>query len=196
MQMLVPYLQRLTARDSLSEIESQELFEILMTQDCPPEQVAGVLVALNTKGIAADELVGFVKGLKRHALAFPAISDALVDTCGTGGGTDSFNISTGASIVVAAAGAKVAKHGNRAVSSRCGSADVLEALGVNVNLDAEQAHAVYEKTGMMFLFAPNLHPIMRKVGPIRRALGVRTIFNWLGPLANPAGAKAQLIGVY
>jgi anthranilate phosphoribosyltransferase len=120
----------------------------------------------------------------------------LVDTCGTGGGPPTFNLSTGAAILAAAAGAKVAKHGNRAVTSKCGSADVLEALGIGLGSEPEQLLKVLENVGIAFLFAPHHHPAMRHVGPARKAIGVRTVFNQLGPLANPAGARRQLVGVY
>jgi anthranilate phosphoribosyltransferase len=163
-------------------------------------EIAALLTALATRGETAEELTGFAEAMRELATSLP-LSDAeraaLVDTCGTGGdGLGTFNISTGAALVAVAAGAKVAKHGNRAVTSKCGSADVLEALGVPVTLSPEQAVACQRETGFMFLLAPALHPAMKRVMPIRRALGFRTIFNLAGPLTNPAGAQAQVMGVY
>jgi anthranilate phosphoribosyltransferase len=154
------------------------------------------LVALRMKGVNAAELAGFAEVLREHAVSLSHGFPRLVDTCGTGGGPPTFNISTGTAIVAAAAGAKVAKHGNRAVTSKCGSADVLEALGVRLGGEPEQLLSTLENIGIVFLFAPNHHPAMKSVGPARKALGVRTVFNQLGPLANPAGAKRQLVGVY
>jgi anthranilate phosphoribosyltransferase len=162
--------------------------------------IAGLLAAMATRGETVDELTGFAEALRALAIPVPltaAERAALVDTCGTGGdGRGTFNISTGAALVATAAGAKVAKHGNRGVTSRCGSADVLEALGVPVALTPEQSAACLRATGFTFLFAPALHPAMKRVMPIRRALGFRTIFNLAGPLTNPAGAPAQIMGVY
>ncbi|HTW48881.1 MAG TPA: anthranilate phosphoribosyltransferase, partial [Acidobacteriaceae bacterium] len=162
--------------------------------------IAGLLAAMATRGETVDELTGFAEALRSLAVPVPltpAERAALVDTCGTGGdGRGTFNISTGAALVATAAGAKVAKHGNRGVTSRCGSADVLEALGVPVALTPEQSADCLRTTGFTFLFAPALHPAMKRVMPIRRALGFRTIFNLAGPLTNPAGAPAQIMGVY
>ncbi|HEY0758229.1 MAG TPA: anthranilate phosphoribosyltransferase [Acidisarcina sp.] len=163
-------------------------------------KIAALLTALATRGETADELTGFVDGMRAMALPLPlthAERAALVDTCGTGGvrlGT--FNISTGAALVAAAAGAKVAKHGNRGVTSRCGSADVLEALGIAVSLPPRAAVECLRATNFMFLFAPAMHPAMRRVQPVRKALGFRTIFNLAGPLTNPARAGAQVMGVF
>lgn len=162
-------------------------------------ETAALLAVLATRGEQAPELAGFVETMRSLATPVPLSvqeRDELVDTCGTGGGgPGTFNISTGAALVAAAAGAKVAKHGNRAVTSRCGSADVLEALGVPVSLSPELAAECLRATGFMFLLAPLYHPAMRAVGPLRRALGFRTIFNLCGPLTNPAGARSQVIGV-
>ena len=163
-------------------------------------EIAALLTAMASRGETADELTGFAEAMRERATPIP-LTDAeramLVDTCGTGGdGRGTFNISTGAALVAVAAGAKVAKHGNRAVTSRCGSADVLEALGVPIALDPERAADCLRATGFMFLLAPALHPAMKRVMPIRKALGFRTIFNLAGPLTNPAGAKAQVMGVY
>lgn len=163
-------------------------------------EIAALLTALSTRGETVDELTGFAEAMRALSLPVPITEEeraALIDTCGTGGdGQGTFNISTGAALVAAAAGAKVAKHGNRGVTSRCGSADVLEAMGVPVVLTPKQAAACLRATGFMFLYAPELHPSMKRVQPIRRALGFRTIFNLAGPLTNPAGAPAQVMGVY
>lgn len=162
--------------------------------------IAGLLTAMSTRGETIDELTGFAEAMRSLSLPIPLTPEeraALVDTCGTGGdGQGTFNISTGAALVAAAAGAKVAKHGNRGVTSRCGSADVLEAMGVPVALSPAQSAACLRATGFTFLYAPALHPSMKRVQPIRRALGFRTIFNLAGPLTNPAGAPAQVMGVY
>jgi anthranilate phosphoribosyltransferase len=163
-------------------------------------EIAALLTAIATRGETADELTGFVEAIRNLAAPLPLTNEeraTLVDTCGTGGvrlGT--FNISTGAALVAASAGAKVAKHGNRGVTSRCGSADVLEALGVAVALPPARAVECLRATGFMFLFAPAMHPAMKRVQPVRKALGFRTIFNLAGPLTNPAGARAQIMGVF
>jgi anthranilate phosphoribosyltransferase len=162
-------------------------------------ETAALLTALATRGELASELAGFVEEMRARATPIPLTEEEraqLVDTCGTGGGGPAtFNISTGAALVAAAAGASVAKHGNRAVTSRCGSADVLEALGVPITLPPELAAECLRETGFVFLYAPMLHPAMKAVAPLRKALGFRTIFNLCGPLTNPAGARSQVIGV-
>jgi anthranilate phosphoribosyltransferase len=163
-------------------------------------QIAAMLASLATRGETAEELTGFSEAMRARAQTIPLTGDeraSLVDTCGTGGdGRGTFNISTGAALVAAAAGAKVAKHGNRGVTSRCGSADVLEALGVPVVLSPDQAASCLRVTGFSFLYAPLLHPSMKRVQTVRRALGFRTIFNLAGPLTNPAAAQAQVMGVF
>jgi anthranilate phosphoribosyltransferase len=165
----------------------------------PEVETAGMLTALATRGELAPELAGFVEEMRARATPIPLTEeerDLLVDTCGTGGGGPAtFNISTGAALVAAAAGASVAKHGNRAVTSRCGSADVLESLGVPITLPPDLAAECLRETGFVFLYAPMLHPAMKAVAGLRKALGFRTIFNLCGPLTNPAGARAQVIGV-
>jgi anthranilate phosphoribosyltransferase len=165
----------------------------------PEVESAALLTVMATRGEQAPELAGFVETMRARVVPVPLTDeerDQLVDTCGTGGGGPAtFNVSTGAALVAAAAGAKVAKHGNRAVTSRAGSADVLEALGVPILLGPELAAACLRETGFMFLFAQLYHPAMKVVWPLRRALGFRTIFNLCGPLTNPAGARAQVIGV-
>ena len=180
------------------EQASQVLAEIL-TGAVHEVETAALLAVMATRGEQAPELAGFVETMRARSVPVPltdAEREELVDTCGTGGGGPlTFNISSGAALVAAAAGAKVAKHGNRAVTSRCGSADVLEALGVPVTLGPELAVECLRATGFTFLFAPHFHPAMQAVAHLRRALGFRTIFNLCGPLTNPAGARAQVIGV-
>jgi anthranilate phosphoribosyltransferase len=180
------------------EQASVALDEILSGQTSDVETTA-LLAVMATRGEQAAELAGFVEAMRARAITLPLTEQeraALVDTCGTGGGGPlTFNISTGAALVAAAAGAKVAKHGNRAVTSQAGSADVLEALGVPIALGPQLAAECLRETGFMFLFAPLYHPAMKAVGPLRRALGFRTIFNLCGPLTNPAGAQTQVIGV-
>ncbi len=163
-------------------------------------EIAALLTAIATRGPTVEELSGFVQAMRAMSRPVPmtdAEREQLVDTCGTGGDSrGTFNISTAAALVAAAAGVKVAKHGNRGVTSKCGSADVLEALGVPVELEPEKAVESLRQTGFMFLYAPAMHPAMKRVQPVRRALGFRTIFNHAGPLANPAGARAQVVGVF
>ena len=163
-------------------------------------EIASLLTAIATRGPTVEELSGFVQAMRAMSRPVP-ISDAereqLVDTCGTGGDSrGTFNISTAAALVAAAAGVQVAKHGNRGLTSKCGSADVLEALGIAVELEPERTAECLRRTGFMFLYAPAMHPALKRVQPIRRALGFRTIFNLAGPLANPAGARAQVVGVF
>jgi len=163
-------------------------------------EIGALLTAMANRGETVEELTGFAEAMRALSIAIPLAPDeraALLDTCGTGGdGLGTFNISTGAALVAAAAGAKVAKHGNRGITSKCGSADVLEAMGVPVALTPQQSAACLRATGFTFLYAPALHPAMKRVQPVRRALGFRTIFNLAGPLTNPAGAPAQIMGVY
>src|SRR5438477_7318251 len=160
-------------------------------------QKSALLIALRMKGETAEEITGAAIAMRERVTPLDVDREILVDTCGTGGdGRGTFNVSTLAALVAAGAGASVAKHGNRAVSSSCGSADVLSALGVNIDLDAARMSDVLRRTGISFLFAPKLHPAMGAVAAIRRELGVRTIFNVLGPLTNPAFARRQVLGVY
>lgn len=181
----------------LSEDEAEQLMHALMGGELTPVQMAGVLIALRTRGETLEEIVGFARAMRAHAVKVPVPLPNLLDTCGTGGDAiKTWNLSTGVAFVVAAAGVPVAKHGNRAVSSKCGSADVLESLGTNLNLTPEQVAEAIQQIGIGFLFAPAHHPAMRHVAPVRRELGVRTVFNLLGPLTNPAGARRQLLGVF
>jgi anthranilate phosphoribosyltransferase len=179
---------------SLSAEETEAAFNLVMAGEASPVQMSALLVALRCKGETADEVVGAVRALRRAMVRVPA--QGCVDTCGTGGGAvGTFNISTAAAFVAAGAGARVAKHGNRSFTSRSGSADVLEALGVTIPQNAEQAGAALDRAGMTFLFAPLFHPAMKHVGPVRRELGMTTVMNILGPLANPAGVRHQVVGV-
>jgi anthranilate phosphoribosyltransferase len=192
---VIDVIAKLVKRESLSEAEAAAAFETIMRGDATPVQIAGFMVALRMKGETVEELTGFARTAR--ALATPIeVGGALLDTCGTGGdGLATFNISTLAAIVAAACGAKVAKHGNRAASSLCGSADVLEQLGVKIDLAPDGVARCIEQAGIGFLFAPIFHPSFRFAGVPRRELGVRSVFNILGPLCNPAGAKYQALGV-
>ena len=184
---------------ALTREESRAALISMLDGEATDIESAAFLTALATRGELAPELAGFVEEMRARATPIPLTEeerDLLVDTCGTGGGGPAtFNISTGAALVAAAAGAMVAKHGNRAVTSRCGSADVLESLGVPIALPPELAAECLRETGFVFLLATMLHPAMKAVAPLRKALGFRTIFNLCGPLTNPAGARAQVIGV-
>lgn len=190
-------LKRTMARQDLSREETEDLFGRLMEGKLHDAEKAALLVALAMKGEAASEIAGAARAMRQRVVRLPLGHDELVDTCGTGGdGKGTFNISTAAAVLAAAAGATIAKHGNRSVSSRSGSADVLEALGVKIDLEPAAAARAIESVGIAFLFAPRHHPAMKEVMPVRRQLGVRTIFNVLGPLTNPAGATRQVMGVY
>jgi anthranilate phosphoribosyltransferase len=192
---LIPLLNKAVLR-SLSESDAREAALALMTGDVPPAQAGGLLSALRVRGENGGEILGFARALREHAAPFDLASEGLIDTCGTGGdGLGTFNVSTLAGIVAAACGARVAKHGNRAVSSRCGSADLLEALGVRIDAPARIAARCIEATGFGFLFAPHHHPTLRQLAPLRRELGFRSIFNLVGPLANPARVRRQVVGV-
>nr|WP_290669721.1 anthranilate phosphoribosyltransferase [Ardenticatena sp.] len=190
-------LQKVLDGESLGAQEAEQVMDAIMRGAATPAQIAGLLVALRMKGETVDEITGFARAMRRAAVQVRPSREDIIDTCGTGGDrAGTFNISTTTAFVVAGAGLAVAKHGNRSVSSRSGSADVLEALGVNLDLTPEQVAQAIDEIGIGFLFAPKLHPAMRHaIGP-RRELGVRTVFNVLGPLTNPAGARAQLLGVF
>ncbi len=183
---------------NLAEAEAEAVMEQIMAGQATPAQVGAFLIALRMKGETMEEITGCARAMRRRAIAVnPRCQPSVVDTCGTGGdGAGTFNISTTAAFVVAGAGVPVAKHGNRSVSSQCGSADLLQALGVNLELSPEAVATCIDETGIGFLYAPRLHPAMKNaIGP-RREMGVRTIFNILGPLTNPAGAQGQVLGVY
>jgi len=181
----------------LTADQAEAAFDRFMDGSATEIQMAGLLMGLRVKGVSPAEVAGGVRALRKAMVPVASADpDVLVDTAGTGGGTvTTFNISTAAAFVVAGAGAPVAKHGNRSFTSRSGSADVLEALGVRIDLTAEQMASVLSEAGIVFMFAPLLHPAMRHVGPVRRGLGVRTLMNLLGPLTNPAGARRQVVGV-
>ena len=181
----------------LTAAEAEAAFDCFMDGSASEAQMAGLLVGLRAKGVAPGEVAGGVRALRKAMVRVPVPSgNGLIDTAGTGGGSvTTFNISTAAALVVAGAGVRVAKHGNRSFTSRCGSADVLEALGVRIDLTPEGMARVLEEAGIVFMFAPLLHPAMRHVGPVRKALGITTIMNILGPLTNPAGAQRQVVGV-
>ncbi len=188
-------ISRLAEGRDLSREEAREAMRVMTAGEAGDAQVAALLMGLRVKGETAAELAGLAEGMREAALKVPLNGEEVADNCGTGGdGKGTFNISTAAAFIAAGAGARVAKHGNRAVSSRCGSADVLEALGINVELTPQQAARCLEETGMTFLFAPLFHPAMRHVMEARRQMGIPTAFNMLGPLANPAGAAFQVVG--
>jgi anthranilate phosphoribosyltransferase len=181
----------------LSRDDARDVMNEIMGGEATPAQIGGFLVALRLKGETPDEIAGCAEAMREHVLAVRPARDDLVDTAGTGGdGAGTINISTAAALVAAAAGAGVAKHGNRAVSSASGSADVLEALGFRLELPPARIERSIDELGFGFLFAPTHHPAMRHAAPVRRELAARTVFNVLGPLTNPAGARAQVVGVY
>ncbi len=194
---MIEQISKLVKGQDLDEAEASQAMETIMRGDATPAQIAGFMIALRIKGETVDEVTGMARTARAMAIPIAVSNPAqLLDTCGTGGdGSGSFNISTLAAIVAAGAGARVAKHGNRAASSSCGSADVLEALGVTIDLAPEAVAACIEEAGIGFLFAPVFHPSFRFAGVPRRELGVRTVFNILGPLCNPAGARRQALGV-
>jgi len=190
-------VRRLAFGESLSANESAEAFGVTMSGEATAAQVAALLMALRVKGETADEVAGAARALRTAMVPIEADErDSLVDTCGTGGGAVmTFNISTAAALLAAGAGVRIAKHGNRSFTSRSGSADVLEALGVPLDATATVMGDVLRRAGIVFMFAPTLHPAMRHVGPVRRELGIPTVMNIVGPLANPAGAGRQVVGV-
>ncbi|HEX5430752.1 MAG TPA: anthranilate phosphoribosyltransferase [Bryobacteraceae bacterium] len=191
---LLPFLHRVAAGGDLPSDEAYRAMSVLLEGLESESVIAAFLVALKMKGETAAELAGFARAM-RERMVFVDAHPGAVDTCGTGGdGSGTFNISTIAALVMAGAGARVAKHGNRSLSSRSGSADLLEALGVRISMTPEEAAWAVREIGIGFLFAPNLHPAMKHAQPVRRALKMRTVFNLLGPLANPARARKQLIG--
>jgi len=183
---------------NLAPALAAEVMNVMMEGQATPAQIGGFLTALRAKGETPEEIAAFARVMREHAVYVkPQVAGTLVDTCGTGGdGSHTFNISTAAAFVAAGAGITVVKHGNRGVSSRCGSADVLTALGVDISVDPGRQAAIMQETGIVFLFAPSHHPAMKHVMATRQDLGCRTVFNLLGPLANPAGADAQVLGVY
>ena len=190
-------LEKLLNGTNLDAAEAHDLMSAIMDGEASPARIAAALAALRVKGETVDEIAGFARAMRGRAAAVTVPGDRVIDTCGTGGdGTGTFNISTATALVAAGMGISVAKHGNRAVSSKCGSADVLEALGVFVDLPAETVADLVGDVGVGFMFAPRHHPAMRHAMPVRLELGARTVFNVLGPLTNPAGVRRQLLGVY
>lgn len=191
-------LEHVLNGNDLSHADMLALMQQMMGGELTPAQIAGLVIALRVKGESVDEITAAATVMRQLSTKVEiADKTYLIDTCGTGGdGIQTFNVSTVSAFVAAAAGAKVAKHGGRSVSSTCGSADVLEALGVNVNLTPEQVAKCVDEIGIGFMFAPNHHSAMKHAAPVRRELGVRTIFNLLGPLTNPASAKRQVMGVF
>ena len=207
--MILDALHRIaTHRQSLSREEARAVMSEVLAGECSDAQIAALLVALHMKGETVEEIVGFAEAIRAAAIPLELHAnsvldqsgtgrDALVDTCGTGGdASGTFNISTATAFVVAGAGVRVAKHGNRSVTSKCGSADVMEALGVNISLPTERIAACLQEVGIAFLFAPTMHSAMKHVQTARRELRLRTVFNLLGPLTNPARATCQVVGVY
>jgi anthranilate phosphoribosyltransferase len=217
--MILDALHHLTNRgQSLSRAEARDVMSEVLSGKCTDAQIAALLIALRMKGETVEEIVGFaeairtaaaplpieraaealaVSGTGRDALAEEPSEDSLIDTSGTGGdASGTFNISTATALVTAGAGVRVAKHGNRSISSKCGSADVIEALGINIQLSPERSAQCLREVGICFLYAPNLHPAMKQVQGVRRELRMRTMFNLLGPLTNPARASGQVVGVY
>lgn len=200
--MIIEATNKALSGRNLSRTEAEEVMEIVLSGEASDSQIAALLTALRAKGESLDELVGFATAMRhRAAPIFPngraGAEEMLVDTCGTGGdASGTFNISTAAAFVVAGAGVRVAKHGNRSISSRCGSADVLEALGVAIDTPGERAGEAIELVGIGFLFAPAVHTAMKHAMQARRQIGGRTVFNLLGPLTNPAGASAQVVGAF
>lgn len=192
------FLDKILSHEHLSQPDMSSMMEAIMTGQLSDMQIAAFMIALRMKGESIDEIASAAEVMRKFSNKV-AIDNTthLIDTCGTGGDSlQTFNVSTLSSIIAASAGAIVAKHGGRSVSSKCGSADVLESLGVNVNLGFENLSKLVNKIGIGFMFAPNYHPAMKYVAPVRKELGVRTIFNMLGPLTNPAGAQRQVIGVF
>lgn len=194
---MTSFLKQLLAKNSLTQTEAASLLDLMISEEATDAQIAGVLVALAAKGETADELAGFAQTMRQRSARITSTKHTIfIDTCGTGGSTvKTFNVSTAAAFVVAAAGLPVAKHGNVGVTTKAGSADVLRALGVNIPLAADRGAVCFDEIGMCFMFAPLHHAATKRVAMIRRELGVRTIFNLLGPLTNPAGAPFQIIGV-
>jgi anthranilate phosphoribosyltransferase len=195
--MIQDALAQLLDGKDLTRDDARRVMDTIMSGEATPAQIGGFLVALRLKGETASEIAGAAEAMRAHVVPVRPKRDDLVDTAGTGGdGGKTFNISTAAALVAAAAGAGVAKHGNRSVSSQSGSADVLEALGFELALTPERIAESIDSLGFGFMFAPTHHPAMKHAGPVRRELAARTVFNVLGPLTNPAGARAQVVGVY
>jgi anthranilate phosphoribosyltransferase len=195
---LITYIQKIVSGEDLSEDEAFHCMEEMISGNASDIHIAALLAALATKGETVEEITGFAKAMREACTSLNVSKDVeLVDTCGTGGDTlKTFNVSTAAAIIASSVGVNVAKHGNRAVTSSCGGADILEAVGVKIDADAEIVATCLEEAGMGFMFAPNFHKATKNVMPVRQTLGIRTVFNILGPLTSPAGAKIQLLGVF
>ncbi|MEE9431444.1 MAG: anthranilate phosphoribosyltransferase [Melioribacteraceae bacterium] len=195
--MIKELIQKVIEKKNLTFDESHQVMNSIMSGEINNSHIAGLLVALKCKGENANEVAGFVKAMREKSIKINSSSTNCIDVCGTGGdNSNTFNISTAVSFVVAGAGVKVAKHGNRSISSKSGSSDVLTELGVDINLTNKESEEALDKIGISFLFAPNYHPAMKYVMPVRRELGFKTIFNILGPLTNPASVKRQMVGTY
>ena len=195
--MIKKMLEKLIEGTNLSLEEAKDVMNEIMKGNVNNGLLSGLLIALKSKGESAEEIAGFVLAMRENSIKLNVVIDNTVDVCGTGGdNSDTFNISTAVAFVVAGSGVRVAKHGNKSISSNCGSADVLKELGVNIDLPAEQSAEALDKVGITFLFAPQYHPAMKYAAQVRKELGMKTIFNMLGPLSNPAGVKKQLIGTY
>ncbi|HWH15384.1 MAG TPA: anthranilate phosphoribosyltransferase [Miltoncostaeaceae bacterium] len=188
-------VDRLLAGEDIGRQGAADVLDVILSGEAGEAQTAAFLIALRAKGETAEEIAGLASVIRRRARRVEAPAGPFIDTCGTGGGASSFNVSTAAAFVAAGAGVAVAKHGNRSATSRSGSADVLEALGARIDLDPDGVSRCLQETGVGFMFAPAHHPAFAHVVPVRRALGVRTVFNMIGPLTNPAGAPRQLLGV-
>lgn len=194
---MLTFISKIQAGDSLAAEQAQTAMDKIMSGEATPEQIGDFLIALKNKGESAEEVAGFVNSMRSHSLKLELDDKNAVDGCGTGGdGSNSFNISTAAAIVAASAGVTIAKHGNRSVSSKCGSADILEFMGGNIDPGVDATQEAINKIGFGFIFAPRFHPAMKHAGPVRKKLGVRTVFNILGPMTNPATVTRQVIGVY
>ncbi len=192
-----PYIDKVNGKQNLTQKEIEKIMELIMSGKAAHEDIAVFLLALNEKGPTVEEITGAAQIMRKFCAPVAARHRVVLDTCGTGGDQKgTFNISTAVAFVVAGAGVIVAKHGNRSVSSQCGSADVLEALGVNIAMEEKHLSECLDEVGMAFLFAQRLHPAMKNVAPVRKQLGTKTIFNLLGPLTNPARATHQIVGVY
>jgi anthranilate phosphoribosyltransferase len=195
--MIKKMLQKLLDSKDLSLEEAEQVMNEIMAGEVSPSLLSGILVALKSKGETAEEIAGFALAMRKNSIKLNNSDDNAIDVCGTGGDSSgTINISTAVAFVAAGAGVKVAKHGNRSISSNCGSADVLAALGMNINLPEEQSAKALEEIGIAFLFAPKYHPAMKHAAQVRKELGMKTIFNLIGPLTNPAGVKKQIIGTY
>lgn len=195
--MIKNILEKVIAKQHLTFDESFKVMNSIMNGEVNNSQLAGLLIGLKSKGKSSTEIAGFASAMRERSTKIKTNGKTTIDVCGTGGdNSGTFNISTAVAFVVAGAGISVAKHGNRSISSLCGSADVLQELGININLAPEQAESALHKIGIAFLFAPNFHPAMKHAAPVRKELGVKTIFNMLGPLTNPAGVKHKLIGTF